>query len=128
MSRIDAPLATQIGDQLRPVQVASEQHLQVAAARLQQLNGKGTSSEQVLKNDTPPTIHDVRAAVAEVKQVLELASGKQLNFEVDDSGKQVLVKIMSSEGDLLRQIPSREMLELHKRLSSIVGVLVDKKA
>ena len=128
MSRIDAPLATQIGDQIRPVQVASEQHLQVAAARLQQLNGKGTSSEQVLKNDNPPTIADVRAAVAEVKQVLELASGKQLNFEVDDSGKQVLVKIMSSEGDLLRQIPSREMLELHKRLSSIVGVLVDKKA
>lgn len=128
MSRIDAPLATQIGDKLRPVQVASEQHLQVVAARLQQLNGKGTSSDQSLKNENPPTTDDVRAAVAEVKQVLELASGKKLNFAVDDSGKQVLVKVMSPEGDLLRQIPSKEMLELHKRLSSIVGVLVDKKA
>ena len=125
MSRIDAILATQVSDAIRPAQVQREQVLQVAAARQRQQAPEAEDGSQLLDERSPD---EVRTAVAQVKRVIEAASGHQLSFAVDDSGKTLLVKVVGEKGQVIRQIPSQEVLELRKRINALVGALIDEKA
>jgi len=126
MSRIDAQVATQVSDVTRPVQVSRDQQLQVAAARLR--SSSVTPDDAVFASDDAPNADEVRAAAAQIKQVIESASGRQLSFGVDDTGKTLLVKVMTSKGEVIRQIPSKEVLELQQRIHALVGALFDEKA
>ena len=125
MSRIDAILATQISDAVRPAQVQREQVLQVAAARQRQQAPEADDGSQLVDERSP---EEVSTAVAHVKRVIEAASGHQLSFAVDDSGKTLLVKIVGEKGQVSRQIPSQEVLDLRKRINALVGALIDEKA
>ena len=51
-----------------------------------------------------------------------------LSFEMTEDGSDNIVKVVDQEtGDLVRQIPSEEFLEMSKRLDSIFGELTDLK-
>ena len=137
MSRIDAQVATQVADVVRPAQTSRDQHLQTAAAT--QRSAVANADDGVLGVDAPsasslssassiPSAVEVRRAAAYVKQVIEAASGNQLTFDVDDTGKTLLVKVVGDKGEVIRQIPSKEVLELHRRIDSIIGVLIDHRA
>lgn len=125
MSRIDAMVATQVADITRPVQSRQDQHLQVAAARLRVVSGANTSPLAV---DEAPSADELHAALAHIKQVIEVASGHQLSFGVDDTGKTLLVKIVGDQGEVIRQIPSQEALDLHRRIDALVGAFINRKA
>ena len=125
MSRIDAILATQISDAVRPAQVQREQVLQVAAARQRLQTPDADDGSQLLDERSQ---EEVSTAVAHVKREIEAASGHQLSFAVDDSGKTLLVKIVGEKGQVIRQIPSQEVLDLRKRINALVGALIDEKA
>lgn len=126
MSRIDAQVATQVSDVTRPVQVSRDQQLQVAAARLR--SASAMPDDAVFSTEEAPNADEVRAAAAEIKQVIETASGRQLSFGVDDTGKTLLVKVMTPQGEVIRQIPSKEILELRERINALVGALFDEQA
>ena len=126
MSRIDAQVATQVSDATRPVQASRDQQLQVAAARLR--SSSATPDDAVFASDDAPNADEVRAAAAQIKQVIETASGRQLSFGVDDTGKTLLVRVMTEHGEVIRQIPSKEILELQQRIHALVGALFDEQA
>ena len=125
MSRIDAQVATQVADATRPVQTRQEQYLQVAAARQRTVTG---DDEPISVNEDAPAADELRSTVAHIKQVIEAASGRQLSFSVDDTGKTLLVKIVGDQGEVIRQIPSQEVLDLRKRIDALVGAFIDKRA
>jgi uncharacterized FlaG/YvyC family protein len=60
--------------------------------------------------------------------VVETASGRQLSFKVDDKGDTLLFTFTGKDGLVVKQIPSRELLELRERIDAIVGTLFDEKA
>ena len=52
-----------------------------------------------------------------------------LAFEIDDDTGRTIIKITeASTGELIRQIPSEEMLEIAKALDRLQGLLVKQKA
>lgn len=52
-----------------------------------------------------------------------------LEFEVDDDSGKTVVRIIDSETkELVRQIPSEEMLAIAKALDTIKGLLIQQKA
>lgn len=52
-----------------------------------------------------------------------------LKFRVDDdSGRQVVTVIDNTSGDIIRQIPSEELLDVITRLAEASGGLIDTKA
>jgi flagellar protein FlaG len=54
---------------------------------------------------------DVKAAVAEGNTLLK-AANNNLQFQVDEATKQVVIKIVDNKtGELVRQIPTVEMLD-----------------
>ena len=78
---------------------------------------------------------DIESAVSEINDFVQ-ATNRQLNFSVDERSETAVVKVTDSEsGDIIRQIPSEEVLALSERIKELqndvgtaVGVLFNKQA
>ena len=120
MQRIDGQIAMQVGDVTRPQHSNVDRRLQkevVDAQEQKEVPGKEIGSE------------DVRTAAAELKQVLEVASGKRLDFGIHEDNEGLFVKIMEQGTDtVIKQIPSEEIVELRARIDEIIGVILDEQA
>ena len=67
-------------------------------------------------------------AVKAVKDFVQPTAGN-LEFTTDEETGDTVIKIVdSSSGELIRQIPSKEMLEIAKALDRLQGLLVRQKA
>ena len=69
----------------------------------------------------------VSSAVAEINQSLRLASiGVQ--FEFDNEANTMLTKVVDVEsGDVIRQMPSEEVVRISKAIGRLQGLLVSQK-
>jgi len=119
MSRIDAIVATQVADIARPAQTGQERTQQSQAVQIQSQN----------QPTGPVTADAVRAAAAQLKQVVESASSRRLAFEVHEDTGTLFVQIRDmNTGEVIKQMPSEEILEMRERLDAIVGMFLDEKA
>ncbi len=122
MSLVNA-ITTQVGDAIRPPQAARDQALQTEAAKANDLQDPEKSASQ------PVSAEDVRAAAQRLKQVVETSSGHQLAFEVDDNSKELVAVIKDSKtGEVLRQIPPKEMLKFEQSYRDWMGLIFNQKA
>lgn len=71
----------------------------------------------------------LRNAVDEINRKL-LQSNKKLEFSIDESTKQRVVRLVDMDtGDLIRQFPSEEMLSISQAIDKIQqGLLLKQKA
>src|SRR5262245_1171894 len=70
----------------------------------------------------------VKTAVASVKEAIKPVGGS-LEFNVDEkSGKTVVRVVDLDTQQVIRQIPSEEMVELSRVLERLEGLLLSKKA
>lgn len=77
---------------------------------------------------TPPTLRDVREAVAKIEQVIG-PNAQDLRFSIDeDTGTTVIKLIDTQTQTVLRQIPTVEAIEISKSLNKLQGLLVREKA
>ncbi|MCQ8182084.1 flagellar protein FlaG [Methylomonas sp. SURF-1] len=80
-----------------------------------------SGTEKKDKADQKPPLEVVRQAAKEGNSILQ-ATQRNLQFKVDDDTKEVVVKIVDSEsGELVRQIPSEEMLAFIRRMQELQG-------
>ena len=69
----------------------------------------------------------IEEAATRVNEVLSLAN-PELRIRVDDETERVVVKVVEQEsGEVIRQIPPEELLELEKYLSSPKGLLLQEQ-
>jgi len=75
-----------------------------------------------------PTKDQVEQAVARVKEVLR-GTTSRLEIEIDPDLHKAVIKILNGEsGELIRQIPSQELLDLAKHFDDPKGLLVRERA
>ncbi len=73
------------------------------------------SADQAAKS-TPPSQQELSAAVAELNSQLQTVE-RNLQFSIDDASGQTVVKVLNSETkELIRQIPSEELLRISERI------------
>jgi len=85
-------------------------------------------------NEVTATAPDIQSAVGQVSDFVQ-AQNRNLNFSFDDESQRSIVKVTDSEtGELIRQIPSEEVLRLSERIQNLqsdvdstVGVLFNKE-
>ena len=122
MARIDANVATQLVDTTRPQQTARDSENQAAQARRQEADAAEPAR-------TPASAEEVRSAAQLLQQVVATATGRQLDFSVNDRFKEIVVKISDRKsGEVLKEIPSKDLLKLRERLNDLIGLFVDEKA
>jgi flagellar protein FlaG len=71
----------------------------------------------------------VQKAVESFKRMIETQAPNSLAFAVDSSTGKTIVRITDVQtGEMIRQIPSEEMLEIARSLDKLQGVLLNKQA
>lgn len=81
------------------------------------------AEEKAESKAASPAAKDVEAIASEVQIYLKRLN-TELRFEVDSRSKEVVVKIVDPSCDeVIRQIPSEELLSIRERMEDLVGVL-----
>ena len=123
MTKIDAALAPQVADVYRPPQTAKtilDQGQQTNLNKLQEAGEDG---------DAPISPEDLRMVTKQLKQVIATTTGKELAFDVDEDSKTSFVVVRDEKtGDVITQLPSKEVLNLKARLHDLLGALFNKRA
>lgn len=122
-ARVESPAATEpANDSLKNVVENNRaQDLQVDQKNADNQNREGQAE-------------DIELAVQEVQAFLQVQN-RNLAFSIDEDTKRSVVTVKDSEsGDVIRQIPSEEVLKLAERIKSLqedigssVGVLVNNR-
>lgn len=83
------------------------------------------------RNSTPeptPTKEKLEQAAARVKEVLR-GTTSRLEIEIDSDSNKAVIRILNGEsGEIIRQIPAQELLDLAKHLDEPKGLLVQERA
>ena len=77
----------------------------------------------------PPARPDeVREAVNQVREALKGTASSDLQFSVEGENKEMVVRVVDSQTkELIRQIPSEEMMAISKAMSNLSGLLIQQK-
>jgi len=100
-----------------------------------ELSPRETAREAPAARATPeeaapvePNTQAVKAAVEASNRVVQSLQSK-IEFVTDDSSGQMLIKVIDpSNNELIRQIPSEEMLAISRALDRMQGLLVKSEA
>ncbi|MDT4288728.1 flagellar protein FlaG [Methylomonas sp. MO1] len=80
-----------------------------------------SNQDQDKQNEVKPSFDSVKKAADKGNSLLQSVN-RNLQFKVDDSTKELVVKVVDSEtGDVVRQIPSEEMLAFIRRMQELDG-------
>ena len=75
-----------------------------------------------------PDLDEVTSAVKKLNEALP-QSAQSLQFEIDDESKDVVVKIIDRDTrEVVRQMPTKEALEMAKSIDKMMGRLLDQTA
>lgn len=72
----------------------------------------------------PPTAETLHAAAEQIESFLK-DSGRSLEFAVDDATGRTVISVRDASGELIRQIPSEDVLRLARSLASGSKSLLD---
>ncbi len=90
---------------------------QVAPIRAVQTAG---SMQAVRPTESSVSKEDVTAAVTQMKDFAQMMS-RQLQFDVDDESGRTVVRVLDKDsGDIIRQIPSDEVLALARHMKELM--------
>lgn len=96
-----------------------------------QASGQAAVQGRKPDQDAPPLVSSKEEVSAAVKKLNEAMppSAQSLEFEIDETSKDVVVKIIDqSTKEVVRQIPSKEALEMAKAIDKMQGLLIRQTA
>ena len=89
---------------------------------------KDSSEDRTSTPALTPTKEQVEQAAARVKEVLR-GNTSRLEIEIDPDLNKAVIKILNGEsGEIIRQIPAQEILDLAKHLDEPKGLFVRERA
>lgn len=93
----------------------------------------GSVNNERAVDSAPATREELDRAVADISQLVQ-SSQRNLNFSVDEGSGKTVVKVIDSQSDeVIRQIPSEEVVALARRLretsdEALSGLLMQSRA
>lgn len=86
------------------------------------------NDKQRLQDSKPPALEDVKNAVKKVQDFVQPASS-DIQFSFDKDTDSTVVKIIDrSTKEVIRQIPTQEILDIARSLDRLQGLLVKNQA
>ena len=98
------------------------------ATAVDNLPAQSTQTTSASDSTTKPKPEELDQAIKAVNEFVK-PFNNALNFSVDQESKTTVVKVIDqSTKEVIRQIPSEEMLALAKALDTMKGLLIQQKA
>ena len=80
-----------------------------------------------VKAKKQPDISDITEAIADVQRKLDIISNLELQFSVHGASGKVMVIVRDEDsGEIVREIPPREALNLAAKLDAMIGLIFDQ--
>jgi flagellar protein FlaG len=99
-----------------------------SAAKATSTTGTDAAGTNAAAEGAEPTREQVNSAVKHLNETMS-ASSQDLEFSVDQDSKKTIVKLVDrNTHEVLRQMPTKEALEIAKSLDKAMGKLIDQKA
>ncbi len=91
--------------------------------------GEAPATSAVVLAQLPevPAAHELSAAITSIREAAQ-SIHRDLNFTLDEESGAVIVKVVDSNGELVRQIPSEDILRLRGQLEEARSLLFSAKA
>jgi uncharacterized FlaG/YvyC family protein len=84
------------------------------------LSGQGNPAPEPHKAEVAQALDGVNAFLA--------SSGSHIQFSVHEASKQMMVSVIDNDTqEVIKTIPSKELLDLAAKISELVGMLLDRK-
>ena len=88
----------------------------------------GAANRSAPQQEVPPKRQEVDKAVKAVNEFVGSVNSS-LKFSVDEDSGQMVVKVIdNATQEVIKQVPSKEILEMAKALNNLKGLLVQQKA
>jgi flagellar protein FlaG len=85
------------------------------------------AKRQAAEPKAAPSVAELESIASEVQIRLKRLN-TELRFEIEDSVEDVVVTIVDKEtNEVIRQIPSEEMVAIRERIDELIGFLYDAK-
>ncbi|PLX51025.1 MAG: flagellar biosynthesis protein FlaG [Desulfobulbaceae bacterium] len=131
---VDVNISTEIKGAGQPlvssVEIEDQTRPRVAPVGKGEKSAQGELNDQALHGRKAGKLSadDLRDLTEEIQDRFE-AMGAKLGFSVHEATEDIVVEVTEREsGELIRQIPSEEVLALREKLNELVGLLFDKQA
>ncbi len=104
-----------------------------ARAQVSSISGQGPETSDVSHLQwVKPVDHsaDIQAFSEHLAEAVNQALRSMrysLQFVVNERGKDLTVRVLDSEGEVVREIPPEEIRKMQERLLEMMGVLFDRK-
>ena len=87
-----------------------------------------TDNKATSKEDAQAELKEVRQAVVDINKAMQFMS-RQLEFSVDTDSERTIVKVIDQQTrEVIRQMPTKEALEIGKALEKAQGLLIKQTA
>ncbi|MEO4048349.1 flagellar protein FlaG [Pseudomonas sp. CAU 1711] len=121
-----------IKNSLNPLQQVAGRAAQAGAPRQQQVDAAAAGDEQAAKavagEAQEVTREQVESAVSTIQEFVQSVR-RNVNFSVENGSGRIVVKVTdASSGDVIRQIPSEEALQLAESLEEVRSLLFKAEA
>jgi len=114
------PISTQVPTQ-RQAGVGSESLSGQSPARAKEPSAASAPTAEMPREQLESVVANMQSAMQSIR--------RDINFQLDDSTGRVVVKVVDgSSGEVVRQIPSEEALELAARLEDMRSLLFREEA
>ena len=91
---------------------------------------KTSINESYTKNSTQPKQlkpHEIKKIIEKLNENVGRLT-KDVKFAYSDTIKSLVVKVIDAKtGQVIREIPPKEVINLQKKLSEVVGIIFDSK-
>jgi len=111
-----------------PTSVSIEKNVVSSSAEISKVIEATSIKPADIEKNSTKTRNVIEKAAEQLQQFVQ-SMGRDLNFSVDSlTGYNIVRVVDSSTGELIRQLPSEELLRLAKSMESLKNVLVSQKA
>ena len=126
---------SQAGQYLAPETIKNDRATQDVVNGSQQQTKDLSISAEISKQDVVEvSAEQIETAVSQLTEILQ-TNNRQLSFSVDEGSNKQVVKVTDAvTGEVIRQIPSEEVLKLSERLQDLqldvgtaIGMLFNKQ-
>lgn len=98
-------------------------------AKLTSDPGETKRNDQINKSTKAPNLSELEELSSDVQKHIKIMNNVDLHFKVhEDSGQIVVTVIDESTGEIIREIPSSELLAFADKFDEIVGMIFDQNA
>ncbi len=71
---------------------------------------------------------DVSGVVADINEIVSQVSTTRISFAVDDATGKSIIRVVNREtGDIIRQLPTEELLSLVAKMEQLRGMIFDQE-